>query len=208
MRNVGIRGGELSRAVILILDLVGIGGALDAELYGDAGANTVGHIAEACFDGIGDKNGHREGPLFIPNLIRLGLGRACELATGSMSPSLEGAVSGDAAFGFADELSRGKDTPSGHWEIAGVPVLFDWGYFPREIPCFPPYLIDELVEQADLPGVLGSKHASGTEIIAELGEEHVQTGAPICYTSGDSVFQIAAHEEAFGLERLYSVCTI
>jgi len=196
----------MPRAIIVILDSVGLGGARDAALYGDAGANTVGHIAETCYCGGGDKSGLREGPLSISILIRLGLGSACELATGSVPPSLEGAIYGRAAFGCADELSRGKDTPSGHWEMAGVAVLFDWGYFPREVPCFPCNLIDELVDQADL--VLGSKHASGTAIIAELGEEHIRTAAPICYTSADSVFQIAAHEEAFGLERLYTVCTI
>ncbi len=97
------------------------------------------------------------------------------------------------------------DTPSGHWEIAGVPVLFDWSYFPQTVPTFPPELISAFVERAGLPGILGDKHASGTEIIKELGEEHVRTGKPICYTSGDSVFQIAVHEEHFGLERLYEI---
>jgi len=197
----------MPRAIILVLDSVGIGGARDAALYGDAGANTVAHIAEACCSGAGDGRELREGPLHIPNLIRLGLGRACELATGRVPPSLESAVS-EAAFGCADELSNGKDTPSGHWEIAGVPVLFDWGYFPREVPCFPAALMKQIAREAELPGVLGCKHASGTEIIAELGEEHMRVGAPICYTSADSVLQIAAHEEIFGLERLYGVCAI
>jgi phosphopentomutase len=112
------------------------------------------------------------------------------------------------AFGHAKELSRGKDTPSGHWEIAGVPVDFDWGYFPLTVPTFPAELTDALIEEAKLPGILGNCHASGTTIIAELGEEHIKTGKPICYTSADSVFQIAAHEEHFGLERLYEVCEI
>ncbi len=198
----------MPRAIIIVLDSVGIGSAPDAALYGDAGANTVGHIAEACLNGTADKSPLREGPLHIPNLVRLGLGRACELASGRVPPSLEDHGIAEAAYGYADELSLGKDTPSGHWEIAGLPVIFDWGKFPREIPCFPSTLIEELVTQADLPGVLGSKHASGTDIIAELGEAHVRTGAPICYTSADSVFQIAAHEEAFGLDRLYAVCKI
>src|SRR5205085_5325644 len=100
----------------------------------------------------------------------------------------------------------GKDTPSGHWEIAGVPVQFEWGYFPRETPCFPQPLIEMLCAQANLPGILGNRHASGTEIIAELGDAHMRTGKPICYTSADSVFQIAAHEGTFGLERLYRLC--
>jgi phosphopentomutase len=94
-------------------------------------------------------------------------------------------------WGAADEVSNGKDTPSGHWEIAGVPVRFDWGYFPDEIPCFPQDLLDTIYKEAGLSGSLGNKHASGTEIIKELGEEHVKTGLPIFYTSADSVFQIA-----------------
>jgi phosphopentomutase len=112
------------------------------------------------------------------------------------------------AWGYGVETSRGKDTPSGHWEIAGYPVPFDWGYFPREIPCFPPALIDAVVAEAGLPGVLGQKHASGTEIIADLGAESIATGRPIFYTSTDSVLQIAAHEEAFGLARLMDLCRI
>src|SRR5690606_6131097 len=97
---------------------------------------------------------------------------------------------------------------SGHWEIAGSPVSFEWGYFPKTEPCFPESLIEALCERGRLDGILGNRHASGTQIIAELGEEHVRTGKPICYTSADSVFQIAAHEEAFGLERLYALCEI
>jgi phosphopentomutase len=111
-------------------------------------------------------------------------------------------------YGFGVEVSKGKDTPSGHWELAGVPVPFDWGYFPRSMPCFPDSLVEALCRRADLPGILGNCHASGTQIIAELGEEHIRSGRPICYTSADSVFQIAAHEESFGLGRLYEVCAI
>ena len=102
----------------------------------------------------------------------------------------------------------GKDTPSGHWEMTGVPVPFAWGYFPQTVPTFPKSLTDALIREARLPGILGNKHASGTPIIAEFGEEHIRTGKPICYTSADSVFQIAAHETHFGLERLYEVCEI
>ncbi len=111
-------------------------------------------------------------------------------------------------WGAGEEISHGKDTVSGHWEMAGVPVLFDWGYFPATIPTFPKDLTDALITQAKLPGILGDKHASGTEIIAELGEEHMRSGKPIVYTSADSVIQIAAHEQSFGLERLYDVCKI
>jgi len=195
------------RALILVMDSVGIGGAPDAQHYGDEGADTVGHIAEACARGQAG-NGVREGPLRLPNLVAMGLGQACRLATGRIPPGLDDGVERHSRFGCASELSRGKDTPSGHWEIAGVPVGFEWGYFPKSIPCFPDELIERLCAQAELPGVLGNCHASGTEIIAEFGEAHMRSGQPICYTSADSVFQIAAHEEAFGLERLYEVCSI
>lgn len=198
----------MSRALILVLDSVGIGGAPDAASYGDAGADTVGHIAESCARGTADREGLRSGPLALPILSRCGLGFTCQLATGRIPPGLEAEGKPAGLFGCAAELSRGKDTPSGHWEIAGCPVLFDWGYFPKTRPCFPPELIATLCERADLPGILGDRHASGTDIIAELGEEHVRSGKPICYTSADSVFQIAAHEEAFGLSRLYAVCAV
>jgi phosphopentomutase len=184
----------MSRAILLVLDSVGIGGAPDAARFGDAGANTLGHIAERC-------------PLRIPNLTALGIAKACQAASGMLLPS-QSPVPAMGQWGFAVERSRGKDTPSGHWEIAGVPVEFDWGYFPKTVPCFPVALTDALIVRAKLPGLLGNKHASGTDIIAELGEAHLETGKPIVYTSADSVIQIAAHESAFGLERLYEVCRI
>jgi phosphopentomutase len=195
----------MARAFILVLDSVGIGAGPDAALYGDAGAETVGHIAEACARGDADDE-RRSGPIRLPNLVALGLGQACSLATGRVPPGLEGSASRCASFACAAEVSKGKDTPSGHWELAGVPVPFDWARFPDTDSCFPETLVAELCRRAGLPGILGDRHASGTAIIAELGEEHVRTGKPICYTSADSVFQIAAHEEAFGLERLYEVC--
>ena len=197
----------MSRALVLVLDSVGIGGAPDAALYGDAGADTVGHIAECAARGEADRQSLRFGPLRVPNLVRLGLGQACALATGRIPPGLKNDIS-RACYGAGQEISRGKDTPSGHWELAGAPVPFDWGYFPNRRPCFPAALIDALCAEAELPGILGDCHASGTAIIAELGEEHLRTGKPICYTSADSVFQIATHEEAFGLDRLYEVCAI
>jgi phosphopentomutase len=193
------------RAIILVLDSFGIGASADAAQFGDAGADTLGHIAEACARGRADKSGVRSGPLRIPNLARWGLGRAAEISTGAVPPGLA-ADRIEGAYGCAAEESKGKDTPSGHWEMAGCPVPFDWGYFPRERPCFPPALIQQLVAEFKLPGILGDCHASGTEIIAELGEEHIRTGKPICYTSADSVFQVAAHEQHFGLERLYRFC--
>jgi phosphopentomutase len=100
----------------------------------------------------------------------------------------------------------GKDTPSGHWEIAGCPVPFRWGYFPQTVPAFPPELTAAIIREGTLPGILGDCHASGTEIIERFGEDSVQSGKPILYTSADSVLQIAAHEELFGLERLYALC--
>lgn len=111
-------------------------------------------------------------------------------------------------YAAATEISTGKDTPSGHWEMAGVPARWDWGYFPDVENCFPSEIVDELVCRANLPGSLGHCHASGTEIIERLGAESVETGKPIFYTSADSVFQIAAHEESFGLDRLYSLCEL
>ncbi|HXW18985.1 MAG TPA: phosphopentomutase [Roseiarcus sp.] len=197
----------MARAIIIVLDSVGCGGAPDAAAYGDEGADTLGHIAEACASGRGDKEGLRRGPLFLPNLDRLGLGRVMTASTGVRAPGLA-AAEPIGQWGFGVETSRGKDTPSGHWEIAGTPVRFDWGYFPQTIPAFPAALTKALIEQGRLTGILGDKHASGTTVIEELGEEHLRTLKPICYTSVDSVLQIAAHEEAFGLERLYDLCRI
>ena len=198
----------MPRALLIVLDSVGIGGAADAGSYGDAGADTLGHIAQACAEGRGDRDGLRRGPLALPHLAALGLGLAAEASTGRLPPNLEprGPVAG--AFGYGVETSKGKDTPSGHWEIAGVPVAFDWGYFPATRPSFPPELTEALIREGGLPGILGDRHASGTAIVDELGAEHVGTGKPIVYTSVDSVLQIAAHEETFGLERLYALCRI
>jgi len=197
----------MPRAILLILDSVGIGGAPDADVYGDVGSNTVGHIAEFAAAGKADRQGLRSGPLNVPNLNAMGLGAAIKLSTGTLPPNLSASPRG-GRFGVGREVSRGKDTPSGHWEIAGVPVPFDWGYFPKSEPTFPPDLIAQFIDRAKLPGILGDKHASGTDIIAELGEESIRTGRPIVYTSIDSVFQIAAHETHFGLDRLYEVCKI
>lgn len=194
------------RAIILVMDSVGIGSAPDASAYGDLGADTVGHIAEACAGGAAD-GAVREGPLNVPNLISLGLSEACQLATGYVPPFLH-VRRREGRCGCAAEISKGKDTPSGHWELAGVPVTFDWGYFPRTIPCFPDEIVSRLCKRAGLPGILGNCHASGTEIIALYGDEHIRSGKPICYTSADSVFQIAAHEQEFGLERLYRTCEV
>jgi phosphopentomutase len=195
------------RALILVMDSVGIGAAPDAAAYGDEGADTVGHIAEACAVGHAD-NAYREGPLRLPHLVELGIGEACHLSTGRRPPGLTYRSFLPAHFGCASEQSKGKDTPSGHWEIAGAPVPFPWGHFPKTIPSFPPELVERLCDEAGLPGILGNCHASGTEIIDRLGAKHIETGEPICYTSADSVFQIAAHEQFFGLDRLYQICAV
>lgn len=196
----------MARAFLFVLDSFGIGGAADAIRYGDAGADTLGHIAEACMRGDADDRQTGSGPLNLPNLCAIGLGAAARMSTGTLPPGLTEPEAPSAQFGYGVEQSKGKDTPSGHWEIAGFPVTFDWGYFPETIPTFPDDLIAAIVEKCGLPGVLGNCHASGTDIIARLGADHIATGKPIVYTSADSVFQIAAHETHFGLERLYQLC--
>ena len=196
----------MPRAFLFVLDSFGIGGAPDAENYGDLGSNTLGHIAEFCAADIGDRQGLREGPLMLPNMASLGLFHAHKRASGTVPVGMELPEKIIGAYAAASETSRGKDTPSGHWEIAGTPVMFDWGYFPTGGEAFSPELVARICQACDLPGILGNCHASGTEVIARLGEEHIKTGKPICYTSSDSVFQIAAHEQAFGLDRLISMC--
>ena len=191
----------MARAIILVLDSFGIGATADADKFGDVGSDTLGNIARVRADSA-------EGPLRLPNLSRLGLFHAGKESTGHFAAGADTDVELVGAYGHAAELSSGKDTPSGHWEIAGVPVLFDWGYFSAKTDTFPPELLEKLIARASLPGVLGNCHASGTTIIAELGDEHVRTGKPIVYTSADSVFQVACHEEAFGLQRLYELCDI
>ena len=186
----------MARAFLIVIDSVGIGGAPDAAHYfngdlPDTGANTIGHIAQAV-------------PLHLPHLDALGLGAAVQLASGFVAPGLGAVPTG--AWGAATEVSRGKDTPSGHWELAGVPVPWDWHHFPDTQPAFPADLTALICKLAGTEGILGNCHASGTAIIGIEGEAHLRTGWPICYTSADSVLQIAAHEEYFGLERLYQLC--
>ncbi len=186
------------RVIILMMDSFGIGGAQDAAAFGDEGASTFKHIVEG------------NGGLKIPNLTGLGLIKAAKDNGQDVSAGEQGAPAFNlpSKYGFMREKSKGKDTSSGHWEMAGVPVTFDWGYFKPQYPSFPQELIDAICKEAGLKGILGNKAASGTEIINELGEEHIKTGLPICYTSADSVFQIAAHEKHFGLDKLYKLCEI
>jgi phosphopentomutase len=195
----------MPRAMIIVLDSFGIGGAPDADAYGDKGSDTFGHIASACLVGKGDKAGLRHGPLALPNLNALGLGAAGFAATGVLAAGFSAyPTRGIAAAGI--ETSNGKDTPSGHWEMAGNPVPFAWGYFANTVPSFPPDLTASVVREGKLSGILGDRHANGVTIIEELGEESLRTGKPILYTSVDSCLQIATHEEHFGLQRLYDLC--
>lgn len=186
----------MPRAFLIVIDSVGIGGAPDADQFfngdlPDTGANTVAHIA-------------RDAGLHVPTMDGLGLGAAVQLASGEDAPGLGATPTG--AWGAATEVSRGKDTPSGHWEMAGVPVPWDWHVFPDTDPAFPAELTAKICTLAGTDGILGNRHASGTVVIEEDGPAHVTTGWPICYTSADSVLQIAAHEEYFGLERLLTLC--
>jgi phosphopentomutase len=180
----------MARAFLFILDSFGIGHAPDAADFGDQGANTFGHIADRM-------------PLKLPNMASLGLGLAAAHA-GGRNPLPE--INLQGLWGYAKEVSQGKDTITGHWEIAGVPVPFPWHYFPKSVPAFPQQLIDDIVFKAKIPGLLSCAHASGTQVIDEFGLEHISTGKPIAYTSVDSCLQIAAHEIHFGLQRLYDLC--
>ena len=186
----------MSRAIILMMDSFGIGGAPDAAAFGDEGADTFGHILDSYPD------------LKVPNLVSLGLLKAANAASGKhrLSSAQGARLNMPSKYGHCREVSLGKDTSSGHWELAGVPVTKPFGYFKPDYPSFPEELVEKLCQRAGISGILGNKAASGTEIIQELGEEHIKTGKPICYTSADSCFQIAAHEKYFGLDRLYEVC--
>ena len=195
----------MKRSIILVLDSLGLGSTKDSHLYGDTGADTLGHIIESC-DSNSANNSERNGPLVIPNLIRWGLGEAAIASRKKPLPISR--VEPQGAFGYAKEVSAGKDTPSGHWEICGLPVPFEWGTFPKTENCFPESLLLSLIGEGKIGGTLANQHASGTQVIEEFGQEHIDSGFPICYTSADSVFQIAAHEEHFGLDRLYELCTI
>lgn len=197
----------MPRAFLVVMDSVGIGGAPDANAYfngnvPDTGANTVANIAIACARGQATEG--RSGRLQVPTLDRLGLGRAVHLASGEVAAGLGAEPEG--LWGAATEVSKGKDTPSGHWELAGLPVPWDWHYFEQTTNSFPEDLIAVVADCAGSDGILGNCHASGTDIIDRLGAEHMSKGQPICYTSADSVFQIAAHQGSFGLDRLLDLC--
>lgn len=175
------------RIVVLVADGFGVGAAPDAALYGDEGSDTLGHVSQ------------KVGGLRLPNLEKLGLGNLGTYAGISSTSDPKAIVCRMA------EKSKGKDTTTGHWELAGLVTETPFQLFPQG---FPDSLIQDFIREAKVPGILGNKAASGTAIIQELGEEHLRTGKVIVYTSGDSVFQIAAHEKVFGLERLYQVCEV
>lgn len=175
------------RCILIVLDSVGIGEMPDAKQYGDEGSNTLGNIYKVC------------GGMNIPNLISLGLGN---IEGGEI---LGYATSPKASYGKAKELSKGKDTVTGHWEISGVVLKTPLTTYPNG---FPEDIIEDFKKQANIKGILGNKVASGTKIIEELGEEHIRTGYPIIYTSADSVFQIAAHEDVIKLDDLYNMCKV
>ena len=197
----------MSRVFLVVMDSVGIGGAKDADRFfnqdrPDTGSNTIAHIAQACAEGRANEG--RDGPMRLPTLEGLGLGAAVRASSEDVLPGFDAHPKG--FWAVAHEASMGKDTPSGHWELAGLPVPWDWHYFPDARPAFDKSLVDQITKIGGVDGILGNCHASGTQIIQELGALHMQTGFPICYTSADSVFQVAAHEDTFGLSRLYAFC--
>ena len=180
----------MKRVFWIVLDGMGVGESPDAKDFGDQGSNTLSNLARATLETRGT-------PIQIPNLMRLGVHQITPIEKAALPDEVVG------AYGRAQEKSQGKDTTSGHWEMAGLPVS---QAFPVYESGFPQELIDQWVRENDLPGILGNCAASGTEILDRLGPEHLRTGKPILYTSADSVWQVAAHEETFGLERLYQIC--
>lgn len=175
---------NFNRITIIVLDGAGIGEMPDAAEWGDAGSDTFGHILES-----------RQ--VRLPNLRRYGLGNVRSLQG---VPPLEQT---EGSYGRCALRSNGKDTTTGHWEMAGIILQQAFPTYPKG---FPPSVIDHFIKETGVPGILGNIPASGTEIIKQLGEEHVRTGKPIVYTSGDSVFQIAAHEQVIPLPKLYEIC--
>ncbi|MDT8299203.1 MAG: phosphopentomutase [Spirochaetaceae bacterium] len=178
---------------LLVIDSFGIGALPDADAYGDEGSNTAAGIGSAV------------GGADWPNLEAMGLGNAAALA-GREIPGCPPAAQPTALFGAMREKSPGKDTTTGHWEMAGIVLKKAFPVFPQDPPSFPEEMIRLFVKETGIPGILGNKAASGTAIIEELGEEHLKTKKPICYTSADSVFQIAAHDSIYPVKELYRLC--
>ena len=180
----------MKRVIWIVLDGVGAGEAPDAKSFGDQGSNTLSNIAQSIYFS-------RKSPLNLPHLMSLGLGNITPLAGTKTASSIIG------GYGKAAELSTGKDTTSGHWEMTGLVVDKPFQTYPDG---FSKSILDRWIQENSLPGILGNIAASGTEIIESLGMEHIESGKPIVYTSADSVWQVAAHETFFGLDRLYQIC--
>ncbi len=186
----------MKRVIWLVLDSFGIGSACDAKEFDDEGSDTFGHIAQNY-------------KLNIPNLCSLGLLNAYELNNNkTLELKNKSELLENCFYGAAKEQSLGKDTLSGHWEMAGTLMDVALKFYEETIPAFPKELLDEIIKKANLKGTIANKHASGVEVINTYAKEHIETNKPIFYTSADSVIQIAAHEEHFGLDRLYEVCEI
>lgn len=181
------------RTVVLLIDSFGAGELEDAADFGDKGSNTLLHICQSV---SGEK---------WPHLTRLGLGNMAELL-GYIPPGVDPVEVPQAFYGAMKEVSPGKDTTTGHWELMGIRIEEPFTYFPKNFPSFPEGLIKDFLRETGMKNILGNKAASGTKIIEELGEEHQRTGFPIVYTSADSVFQIAAHTDVIPLEELYRLC--
>lgn len=177
----------MNNFILIVLDGLGVGELPDAAKYGDAGSNTISNMAAAV------------GGLNLPNLKMMGLGNITSIIG---VPKVKNPI---ASFGKMAEQSEGKDSTTGHWELGGIRTEVEFPLYPQG---FPADLINKFLSETGLNGILGNIPASGTEIIERLGDQHVKTGFPIVYTSGDSVFQIAAHESVIPLERLYEICTV
>lgn len=177
----------MNNFIVIVLDGIGVGELPDAGKYGDKGSDTLRNMAKVV------------GGLNLPYLEKCGLGNISDIE------GLSRTNIPIASYGKMAEISEGKDSTTGHWELAGIKVELDFPYYPNG---FPVEMISKFIELTGVKGILGNKAASGTEIIKELGDEHIRTGFPIVYTSADSVFQIAAHEEVISLNRLYEICTI
>ncbi|XBC44321.1 MAG: phosphopentomutase [Buchnera aphidicola (Schlechtendalia peitan)] len=196
----------MKRAFILVLDSFGIGSTNDAYKFNDVGANTFGNIVKFCY--LDKANNGRMGPLHIPNLTSLGLVNVTNKSIGTQLLGIKDDENLLGSYAYASEISSGKDTSSGHWEIAGVPVLYNWDYFKNLSHSFPEFLLNRIAYECNLPGVLGNCHSSGISVLNNFGEEHISTKKPIFYTSIDSVFQVSCHEHFFGLKKLYTLCGI
>lgn len=188
----------MARGIIIVLDSLGIGGAPDANIFGDEDANTLQNIIN-----FRQKKNKKTCFLEIPNLSKLGLLDSLELSKGkknSFNFNLK------ATFGVGRSFSKSKDTLTGHWEIAGVTLEKDWLYFPKSTPSIPLNIINKVMSKFSINGILGNCHASGTEIINTFGDEHLKTKKPIVYTSSDSVIQVAIHEDIIRINTLYKIC--